>query len=348
MHFGMFMEFGFRDDGGANEAFREGLELIDAGEAWGLDCAWLAEFHFSPERSVLSSPIVTAGAIAARTKRIRIGMAVYVVPLTNPLRVAEEVATIDQLSNGRFDFGIGRSGFVNSYNSYTIPYEESEARFDEALEILCEAWKGEPFSYQGQYYQVSNALVVPQPVQRPYPPMRMAATSAATFEKVARLGLPIFVGLRGDDMSVLRNSLENYRAAWREAGHPGEASTYLRVPVYAGENERAAFDEPRDCIMHYFERQAQLVAAMGVEKGSGTSSKATIAASLAALSYEDILASRVAFGSPAQLIERITEWRETLGIDGVVMELNAGGLLTEEQVLNSLRLITHEVMPAFK
>lgn len=348
MHFGMFMEFGVRDGSGVADAYREGFELIDAAEAWGIDCAWLAEFHFTPDRSVLSSPIVTASAIAARTKRIRIGMAVYVLPLTNPLRVAEEVATIDQISAGRFDFGIGRSGFINSYNSYAIPYEESEGRFDEALEILRQAFQGKPFSFKGDYYRAEDALVVPQPLQQPYPPLRMAATSPATFEKVARQGLPIFVGLRGDDLSVLRDSLDRYRAAWREAGHDGPASAYLRVPVYAADSEQAAYEEPRDCIVYYFERQARLVASMGVKKMGRTGSREDTAAQLAALDYDDILATRVAFGSPTQLIERLRSWQSELGIDGIVMEMNAGGLLSEQQVMNSLRIITRDVMPIFK
>ena len=202
MHIGMFMEFGFRDSGSDVEAFREGFDLVDAAESWGLDSAWLSEFHFSPQRSVLSSPIVTLSAIAARTKRMGIGMAVYVLPLTNPLRVAEEAATLDQISEGRLEFGIGRSGFRRAYNSYNIDYDESLERFDEALTVLREAWKGKPFSFDGKFYKVTEALVVPQPVQKPYPPMRMAATSPGTFSKVSAEGLPLFVGLRGDGLGA--------------------------------------------------------------------------------------------------------------------------------------------------
>ena len=352
MHFGMFMEFGFRGSGPGDdttaEAFREGFSLVDAAERWGLDSAWLSEFHFMPDRSVLSSPIVTAGAIAARTTRIRIGIAVYVLPLTNPLRVAEEVATVDQISNGRFDLGVGRSGFVNSYNSYAVPYQDSEERFDEGLAILREAWKGQPFSFAGEHYRVDEAQVVPQPVQRPHPPMRMAATSAATFEKVAREGLPLFVGLRGDGLDSLRRGLERYRAAWHDAAHSAAPSAYLRVPVFAADNPQAAFDEPRSCILYYFERQAKLMAEQGANRGTGDNSAEKVAATLAALRYEDILESRVAFGSAEQLVDRLTHWRDELGLDGIVMELNAGGLLSEDQVLDSLRIITHDVMPALQ
>jgi len=342
------MEFGFRNGGSAQAAFREGFDLVDAAEAWGLDSAWLSEFHFTPDRSVLSSPIVTAGAIAARTKRMRIGIAVYVLPLTNPLRVAEEVATVDQISGGRFEFGIGRSGFVNSYNSYAIPYGESEGRFDEALTILRHAWQGDRFSFEGRYYQVNQALVVPQPIQRPHPPMRMAATSAATFEKVASEGLPLFVGLRGDSLSVLAESIDRYREAWNRAGHSGAASVYLRVPVFCAETEQSAYDEPRRGITYYFERQARLLAQQGAKRDGGNATNQKVASGLSALTYEDILATRVAFGSPRQIIERITAWREQLGISGIIMELNAGGCLSEAQVLNSLHLVTAQVMPRFK
>jgi alkanesulfonate monooxygenase SsuD/methylene tetrahydromethanopterin reductase-like flavin-dependent oxidoreductase (luciferase family) len=344
MHFGSFMEFNPREGGSETEAFREGFALVDASEAWGLDCVWLAEFHFNRTRSVLSSPIVTATAIAARTRRLRVGLAVYVLPLTNPLRVAEEVSTLDQISGGRVEFGIGRSGFVGSYNSYTIPYAESETRFDEALEILRRAWAGGRFSYDGRYYHVANAEVVPQPVQRPYPPMRMAATSAATFEKVARLGLPLFVGLRGDGMDELRRSLERYREAWAECGHAGPPSAYLRVPVFAGKTAREAYEAPREGIVYYFRRQAELLA----RQGAGGGSRAELAAGLNALTYDNILDSRVAFGDSGGLIDRFRHWQDELGIDGIVAELNAGGMLSEAQVLDSLKVLTHEVMPAFK
>ena len=151
MDFGIFMEFEIR---AANQAgaFEEGFHFVDVAEAWGLDIAWLGEMHFSPSRSVLSAPIAVASAIASRTRRMRVGLAVQVLPLNNPLRIAEEVATVDHISQGRFDFGIGRSGFPRVYDIYGVPYAESQARFQEALEIILEAWKGEPFSYEGKFY----------------------------------------------------------------------------------------------------------------------------------------------------------------------------------------------------
>jgi alkanesulfonate monooxygenase SsuD/methylene tetrahydromethanopterin reductase-like flavin-dependent oxidoreductase (luciferase family) len=350
MDFGIFMEFGNRQGMSQAEAFREGFALVDAAEAWGLDGVWLAEFHFNPTRSVLSSPIVIAGAIASRTQRLRIGMAVYVLPLNSPLRIAEEVATVDHISQGRFDFGIGRSGFTRSYDTYGVPYGESQERFREALEIILEAWKGERFSYHGQHYHVDNAIVAPRPYQLPHPPLRMAATTPATFPRVGQLGYPIFVGLRGMDIPELRNHLQEYRKAWREAGHPGDGHVYLRIPVYAGTSQRAAIDEPCESITYYFARQSDLVAQDASRRRApgDASEQYDTARRLASLTYEEILATKVAFGSAEGLTERLKQIEAELGVEGIVAELNAGGLIPAARVTESLRILTQQVMPAFK
>ena len=348
MHFGTFMEFGTRPGGTDAEAFREGFDHARLCEDVGLDSIWLSEFHFMPDRSVLSSPIVVAGALAQCTKRVRIGMAVYVLPLTNPLRVAEESATVDQMSGGRLDFGIGRSGFARQYKIYNIDYGESQARFEEALAVLRKAWSGEKFSYEGKFFQVTDAQLVPTTIQRPHPPMRMAASSPGTFKTVANEGLPLFVGLRGDGLDELKDNIRVYRQTWKAAGHDGPGSVYLRVPVYAAATEEAAIEEPRDCITHYFERQARMIAAAGAQGAGAEEMRARVAKALSALSYDDIRRTRAAIGTPAMLVDQLTEWQEVLDIDGVVMEMNAGNLLEEAQIANSVRLIAEEVMPAFK
>ena len=148
MHVGIFVEERRRDTSEA-VAFRDAVELAEAAERQGLDGVWLGEIHFTPIRSVQSAPMALASYLAARTERVRIGTAVTVLPLVHPLRIAEEAATVDQLSQGRFDLGIGRSGAASTYDALGIPYGESQARFEEALAILREAWKGEPFSTRG-------------------------------------------------------------------------------------------------------------------------------------------------------------------------------------------------------
>src|SRR6266480_484719 len=123
---------------------------------------WLAEIHFAPERTYLSAPLAIASAIAARTRRMKIGLAVQVLPLCHPLRLAEEAATVDQISNGRLIFGVGRSGVARTYEAYGVPYGESRERFAEILDIVQKVWTQEKVSYQGKYHRFVDVTVVPR------------------------------------------------------------------------------------------------------------------------------------------------------------------------------------------
>lgn len=182
MEFGLFMEFYQRPGYSQAQAFEESFARVRVAEEAGLDSIWLAEIHFAPDRSVLASPLTVASAIAAQTKRIRIGTAVEVLPLGNPIRMAEEAATVDHISKGRFEFGVGRSGLPRGYIGYNIPYSESRARFFESLEVIQKAWTMEHFSHKGQFYSYNDVCVVPKPYQSPHPPIRVAANSSDTFQ----------------------------------------------------------------------------------------------------------------------------------------------------------------------
>src|SRR5207248_10123902 len=196
MEVGIFHEFPSLPGRPDAEAFRQSFELVDGAERWGLDAMWLGELHFDPARSVLSAPLCIASAIAARTERMKIGLAVQVLPLCHPLRLAEETATVDQISNGRLLFGVGRSGNPRSYVAYGVPYSESRERFLETLEIVKRSWTQPSFSYEGKYYSFNNASAVPRPYQQPYPPIRVAAASEETFPSLGEAGYPLFVAVR--------------------------------------------------------------------------------------------------------------------------------------------------------
>src|SRR5213594_837361 len=347
VHFGIFVEE-MRQGASQSTAFRDVFELADRADAWGIDCVWLGEIHFTPTRSVISASLQVASSIASRTRRLRVGTAVTVLPLNHPLRIAEEVATLDHISEGRLEFGIGRSGVARSYDIYGIAYGESQARFREALEIIRQAWKGEPFNYEGEFYRFQGATVAPRPYQVPHPPIRMAANTEETFPAVGTMGLPLFVGLRAAEIPDLRKYLASYRQAWSEAGHAGKPSVYLRIPVYVSTTEQGAIEEPRESLTQFFGRQSELARSAIGRAGTGPADRRrALAERMANLSYDDILARKVCVGSAAGVIDRLTQLREELGIDGIVAELNPGGLIPPELETRSLRLLTHEVMPAF-
>ena len=121
MEFGLFLEFPRREGGTEHEAFSDAFALVDQAEEQGVDSVWLAEYHFNPGR-VLASPVTICSAIAARTERIRIGLAVLLLPLGNPIRIAEEIATLDHISEGRVDFGVGRGTFPNVHEGFNVPF----------------------------------------------------------------------------------------------------------------------------------------------------------------------------------------------------------------------------------
>ncbi len=350
MDFGVFLDFASRKGATPNEIFQESFDLVDLAEQSGLDTVWLGESHFNPNRSVLSAPTVVASSIATRTKRLRVGNAVQVLPLISPLRIAEEAATVDQVSEGRFEFGVGRSGNANAYEIMGIPYEESPARFQEALDIILEAWKGEPFSYHGKYNHIDDATITPGTYQKPRPPVRLASTQEDSFARVGRLGFPIFLSVRGMDVNDLENNLKEYHKAWREAGHPGDGGDIsVRVPVYIGATKEEAISEPQETTEAFFARQRRMYEER-LKRGGGDLPEERLARAerLANLTYQDILETRVIFGTPEMVVDRLRQFKEMLGLTGFAAELNPGGLLPPAAVQRSMKLLAEEVMPAFK
>ncbi|PKB70665.1 MAG: hypothetical protein BZY87_09040 [SAR202 cluster bacterium Io17-Chloro-G6] len=342
MDLGMFTDFHIRPGMTQAQAFDESFNQVDAAENLGMDSVWLAEHHFSPDRAVLASPIAIASAIAARTSRIRLGLAVQVLPLANPLRVAEEAATVDHISKGRFDFGIGRSGLTKYYQGYNVPYSESRDRFMESLEIIMKAWKEEKFSHQGQYHSFQDVTVVPKPYQQPHPPTRIAVAGEETFPLIGKLGYPIFVGVN-TPVPQLQERLASYRKGRQEAGHTSPDDVALRIPAYVAETADEARSEPEASAM-----QAIQYAATELVTTAASQETADRLRRIAATPYDEILKQRVMFGTPEAVTERLQEYQEKLGISGVVLEMNYGGRIPYDRVINSMRLLAEKVAPKFK
>jgi len=348
MEFGSFMEFPPISGAGESAAFDQALAEIETAERVGLDAVWLAELHGAPERSVLSAPIMAAAAIAGRTSRIRIGIAVQVLPLSHPLRLAEEAATVDQLSRGRLIYGIGRSGVVRTYEDYGIDYGESRERFAEALDIMRQAWTEPRFSHAGKYFRFADVAVTPKPYQKPYPELRMAAASAETFGQIGRLGVPIFVAVRQGPFSQLADSIKTYRAAYREAGHPGGGRVFLRVPAFLAETRAQARTEAQESLMSFFAYQAELGRDSARRAGGEVAlQRLRRVERLEALTYDEALATQVIIDEPHGFAARLREVNEEIGLDGILAELNCGGKIPQPRVLNALKLLCQEVKPQF-
>jgi len=330
------------------QAFTNAFDLVDVAEDGGLHAVWLAELHFSPKRSVLASPMLLAGAIAARTSSIKIGTAVQVLPLCHPLQLAEEAATVDHISHGRLIFGVGRSGFARTYAAYGVPYAESRERFAETLEIVRRAWTEETFSFEGLYFQYHDVCVVPKPYQQPHPPIRVAATSVDTFPSIGEQGFDLFAAVRTGTLSELAPNVAAYRAAHAEAGHPGKGGVFLRVPVYVAETFDAAVADTRDSIMAFYRQLGEQLEASAKEAGARAVEQRDVRGRrLKEATFDEVLREKVVVGTPEMVIQRLTEITEELDLDGILAELNCGGQVPREGVVRSLKLLCQEVMPAF-
>ena len=346
MEFGMFHEFPSLPGRSDTEAFDEGMAQVDVAERHGLDAMWLAEIHFAPERTHLSAPLPIAAAIAARTSRMKIGIAVQVLPLCHPLRLAEEAATVDQLSHGRLIFGVGRSGVVSTYDAYQVPYDESRERFVEIFEVVKKAWTEPRFSHAGKHFKFDNVRCVPRPYQQPMPEIRVAASTPDTFPAIGALGYPVFASTRHPTWTELAPHIKAYYDAYKAAGHPGKGQVYVSAPIYIAETEERAREEARESVTHFYRLQYELIAESA--RRSGRQNFIDRAERLRTLTYADALKGNVLVGTPDSVAAKLKELQREVGFDGILAELNCGGLIPHDRVVNAIRLLCQEVMPQFR
>jgi alkanesulfonate monooxygenase SsuD/methylene tetrahydromethanopterin reductase-like flavin-dependent oxidoreductase (luciferase family) len=337
MEFGIFSAFNVREGSDEHSAFEEWLRLAEIADSLGVDCFWLAEFHFRPH-TPLSAPLVIGGAIASRTRRLKIGMGVQLLPLANPLRLAEEAATLDHLSGGRLVYGIGRSSFIDGYRGYGIDYEESRPRFFEALEIMRRAWADGPFTFDGVYYSFRNVNAVPKPFQKPHPPIRIACESRGSFAIMGDLGFPILIRHQME-VPELRDLLDQYAEARRARGDNAPNEVTLQASCYVAETTERARSEPEYSTVR--DRKIALMTRAGLEGDVEAGARLAVE-----VKYEQML-PRLLYGTPEAIVDRIAEYRETLGITGLSLNINPGGQIPFEKVVNSVRLLMERVAPQF-
>jgi natural product biosynthesis luciferase-like monooxygenase protein len=329
-------------------AYADAIDQAAYADALGFDAVWIAEHHFS-EYGIVPDVAVLAGALAQRVKRMRIGTAVSILPFTHPIRAAESFAMVDQLSDGRLDFGVGRGYQPTEFAGFGLPMEESRERFDESLEIIRRAWTEETLTFDGRFYQARDVRVRPKPVQQPHPPIWMAAISPESFDLAAQRGYRFLSAPSITPPSLMRQSYERYRRVWVESGHRPED---MEVPAlyftYVGASEPRARREPEQCVMWYFQTFARLVASGRAEEALpdyrvyGKARPHLEAVEYAHL-YDDVLL----FGDIERVIERITRLREELGITYLLTWMNFGGL-EGELARDSLRRFAEKVIPRFR
>ena len=340
MEFGVFYQLPCAVDQTPAARLQDTIAQCQLADELGFDAAWLAELHFNPRFSVMPAPLMIASIVAQTTKRIRIGNAVNLLPLHHPVRLAEEVATLDVLSNGRAIFGVGRGSMPTHFQGYGIDQEEGRDRFLEALEFVLGSWDQEDFTYQGKYYQAEGVTVTPRPLQQPHPPVYVAANSADTFGIVGALGHNILVAPTIVTTEGALAGLASYRAELAENGHDAaNVKVNINVPMHVATNEKEARTGFEKTINNYLGTLRDIGANRGSSRGASRAS---------ALTAESVMEEFAAVGVPDQVAAKLEKFAERYGPQEIMCWFNIGGMLPHAEVEKSMRLFAKEVMPHFQ
>jgi alkanesulfonate monooxygenase SsuD/methylene tetrahydromethanopterin reductase-like flavin-dependent oxidoreductase (luciferase family) len=335
--FGLFFQAPERHGVGHAERYAEMFELIALAESLGFDVAWLAEIHFGGAFSLISNPL---------TRRIRIGTAVVLLPLHHPLSCAEQAATADLLSGGRLEFGVGRGSIPTQFHGFRVPVAENRGRFGEALDIIRLAWTQERFSYHGTFYQVDDLAVVPKPLQRPHPPIRVAVHTAESFAHVGDLGLPIYSGTTTTPLPQLRECMALYRTRLAAACHAWQREQMaLMLPVHVGATASAAREAMRPGVLQYYKNLRTIFSQLPDSYGDHLPRLRMIEENIANLPFDRFCRDQAVFGDVSEVVDRLQAARDEFGLSQIIGWFDQGAMLPRDEVERTLRRFAEHVMP---
>ena len=322
MQFGMFgsaqaKRGGPNDDSGAG--FREFVERNVEAESLGYHSTFLVEHHFTGFGQV-SATLNLLTWIGARTTSLRLGTAVIVLPWHNPVLLAEQIATLDLLSNGRVDAGIGKGYRMKEFEGFSISMDEADARFEECLEVMLKAWTSDtPWSHQGTYWQYNEVVVEPPSTQKPHPQIWMGAGSPRSVKQVAQLGFNMLLG-QFDSFEMIAEEVALFKS---EVESLGRVFNPMSVAVARSVNlvdSTAEYDQALESRMAARRRSQNLALQPDFQDTRDSAEAGTI------------------YGSPDQVSEKIQALHD-IGIEYVLLNAPAG--------ISTLRRFAKDVMPGF-
>lgn len=325
----------FRNPPGSGRSFatlyRDSLEQVELAEALGFDSIWLTEHHFTDD-GYLPAMLPAAAAIAARTKRVTIGTFVLLAPFQHPLKLAEDAAVVDVISNGRLRLGLGQGYRQEEFDGFGVPRAERLGRTLETIEILKLAWTGQRFSFDGKYFHFKDVRVLPTPASHPYPELLWGAGAPKAIRRAAKMGLS-FACVGG------RKEMGIYTEALKEAGrNPADFSLVNSRVVYIAATAQEAWKEVGDALMYQAQHYGKWLSAAA---GTSDMSQVLIRPDPERLKRTSIL------GPPEEVRARITAVIESGPITDLITVAQLPGL-DPAKARRSLERFGREVLPALK
>jgi alkanesulfonate monooxygenase SsuD/methylene tetrahydromethanopterin reductase-like flavin-dependent oxidoreductase (luciferase family) len=346
MKFGNFLFPDYRDPERDGIVIDETLHEAWLSDALGVDLIWLAEHHFDGICAYVD-PISFAGALATSTRHSKIGFAVVQTALHHPIRLAEQLAVLDNITKGRLIVGLGRGSSYNiyDYQGFGIDHHEAQARLEEAEGILVKAWTGEDFKHKGNYWSLKVPMLRPRPYTKPHPPLIRAASGEGSLIELARQGRPFLMNVQS--MTVTRARVELYRKTMREVGFEEARiagnleQCWVWRNVFVADTDREAERVGVPAFRAMVESRAALRNRIYRETGMRIEvPQSDLPSARASIEHGFI------HGSPGRVAEAIAEIG-ALGIGGIIATFRLGPL-PHEAAAASLTLFMRQVAPEFR
>jgi len=345
MQFGLINTHPVPDGVSEVAVLADSLEEYELAEQLGYDAVFLAEHRFSTYgRPAID---VIAAHVAARTARIRIGVAVSVLPLHDPIETAERYATLDILSGGRLDFGVGRGNQPKEFEAARVPMSEARERFHESLDVILQAWTRDRFSYDGKFFQYRDLQVFPKPIQEPHPPLWQAAVSPTTVHDVVQRGMNAFLApYLVPHAQLKRDYFDVWPRVLAEHGQTGKLRFAHNQLVYVAETDEAARRDAEQAAMWYVRAAAHLWASPDRSKvPEQYRFYAGISDYLNALTWDQVRDVSL-IGSPDTVARKLRYLHEECGVDYLLLFYHFGAM-DHRKVMRSIELFAREVVPRF-
>ncbi len=346
MKFGIMNLFPVNEGTTDHQVLRETLDEIQLADELGFDSIWLAEHHFS-KYGILGSPVNFGMAVAERTRNITIGTAVLVLPLHDPLRLAEDIAALDVLSGGRVTIGVGRGYQPSEFAGFGIPLEESKQRYEESLAVIRLALSEENFSYHGEIFHYDNITTYPRPHTPGGPPILQGTVSPDSFRDRGAIGESIITSPNFTPLGIMQKNFDLYRTAMSENGF--DVSTYdlpFMQQVWCGDGEEA-LKQAAQAALNYYRSVGKVIPGSEEAMEKEKAYYEAVQRNIGLLTLEQTLTHGGNFGSADQVIETIEMLRDQLGINHYIGWLRIP-TLDRKAALKSMEQFADKVIPHFR
>ena len=320
-------------DGSVEEFYKTMFAQMEELEQLGFDDLWVTEHHFSEYGGTLPHPPTFLSAVARSTRKLRLGVAVSVLPLHNPFEIAESYAMVDVISNGRLEFGIGRGSESIEFKRAGVSQEDSRVLMEEAVEVVQQAWSDELVNFHGRFFNYTDVRVLPKPVQRPHPPIWVGCSrSDESFQSAGEKGFNLMT-LPFVFPEELGRRVKIYSDALKDAGYDLATRRILtKVHVYVSDSLEQAVHEATPYLQHF----------SNVRNAANPNRKLDRSDFASQMAQRFIIA-----GDPQRCIDTIHNLREELFLTTLSGTFHFGGM-PHEMAMKNIRRFAEQVMPAFK